>query len=66
MGFTNYARLRFKDTDEQFSRQGEDMGPFILKVRWHAQCLSWTLTHCNHGLPRDIASPIEPDQKQYK
>ena len=50
MGLTNYARLRFEDEDEQFSRQGEDMGPFVLVVRWHDQCLYWAFAHWNHAI----------------
>ena len=49
MGLTSYARLRFEDEDEQFLRQGEHMGPFVLVVRCYEQCLYWAFVHWNHG-----------------
>ena len=33
MGRTSYARLRFEYQHEQFSWQGEEMGPFFLVIR---------------------------------
>ena len=32
MGLTSYARLRFEYKHEQFSGQGEEMGPLFLVI----------------------------------